>query len=67
MNPRSESLAVTILSGVVTAALLALTAWIYSTGNRVTALEAKVPPIEENVRVIRDQVSDIHGWLMDKP
>jgi hypothetical protein len=52
---------------IIASAFLALAGWIYTTGNRVTALEARVPPIEENVRVIRDQVSDIHGWLMDKP
>jgi hypothetical protein len=64
MNPRSESLVLTIVSGVMTAAFLALAAWIYSTGNRVTALEAQAPGMEKKVDFILQDVKDIKTWLM---
>jgi hypothetical protein len=64
MNPRSEGLVLTIVSGVMTAAFLALAAWIYSTGNRVTALEVRQPSLEEKVEIIRQDVKDIKDYLI---
>jgi cbb3-type cytochrome oxidase subunit 3 len=49
---------------VVTGALLALAAWVYSTGNRVAALEARQPTIEENLNVIREDVRQIRDWVV---
>lgn len=51
---------------LLTAALLALTGWIYTTGNRVVALETRVPSLEDNVKEIRKDVREIREWLRPK-
>lgn len=49
---------------LITAAFLAMAAWVYTTGNRVTALEVRQPTLEENLKEIRQDVKDIRAWLM---
>lgn len=59
MSPRHD-FALTIVSGVITAAFLALAAWIYSTGNRVTALEIQQPNTQKMLELIRDEQKGMH-------
>jgi hypothetical protein len=49
---------------IIASAFLALAGWIYTTGNRVTALETRQPTIEENLKVIREDVREIRQWVV---
>lgn len=52
-----------ILSAL-TAAVVALGGWVYSTGSRVTAAEVSQSSIKDDVRVIRDDVREIRRAIL---
>lgn len=53
-----------LILGLVSAGFIALAGWIYTTGNRVTALETKIPTIDDKLNTIQTDVRDIRNWLM---
>jgi hypothetical protein len=55
-----------LLLGLISAAFLALAGWVYTTGNRVTALETRQPTIEERLERIQSDVSQIRDYLLEK-
>ena len=52
------------LVGFLTAAVLGLSGWVYSTGNRVSAVEATQTSIQDSVQVIREDVREIRKALL---
>lgn len=60
MNPALEKLVLSILS----AAIVGLGGWVYSTGSRVTAAEVSQESIKDDVKVIRDDVREIRRAIL---
>ena len=56
-----------ILFPIIFAAITGLFAWVLVTGNKVAALEAQQPTIQENLQVIREDVREIRGYLIPAP
>jgi hypothetical protein len=54
-----------LVLGLISAGFLALAGWVYSTGNRVTALETMQPGIEKRLDTIGADVKDIRNYLLD--
>ena len=55
-----------LLLPLVLAASVGLAAWVMNTGNRVSAMEVQLPTMQEDVKVIRDDVREIRNWLQPK-
>ena len=49
---------------LVTAALLGLCGWVYTTGNRVTALEEREKSISQKLDDIGMDVRQIRNWII---
>jgi hypothetical protein len=54
------------LLGILSAAVIALCGWIYTTGSRVSALETADKSQIEMLAEIHKDVREIRAWLMDK-
>lgn len=62
MNPVFEKIVLSVLSGLV----LGLGGWVYTTGSRVAAVEATQGGVQEDVKVIREDVREIRRVLLGK-
>jgi hypothetical protein len=64
MNQYFEKVVMSLLS----AAVLGLSGWVYTTGSRVTAIEVQQTATQQNVQeslqVIRDDVRDLRNALL---
>jgi hypothetical protein len=63
----AEKLEHWILFPLILAALTGLVGWVYTTGSRVAALEARQPTLEESLREIREDVREIRKWVVPLP
>lgn len=52
---------------IVTASVLALTGWVYSTSQRVATTEAQIAAQEKQLNDIHDDVRDLRTFLMGSP
>jgi hypothetical protein len=56
-----------LVVAVVSATMLGVVGWVYSTGNRVTALETRQPVIEKKLDNIAEDVRQIRDWIVPAP
>lgn len=61
MSPTLER----VVAGILTAAIVGLSGWVYSIGTKVAAVEANEPHIRESIQVIRDDVREIRDAIRD--
>lgn len=62
----TEKLEHYILFPLLLAAITGLVGWILVMGNRVSALEAVQPGLQEDVKVIRQDVREIRAWALGR-
>lgn len=63
MTRETESAVVKVVWSLVTAALLGLAGWVYTVGNRVTAVETDQKHVQDTLHEIRDDVRSINSYL----
>lgn len=54
-----------VVAGLLTAAVVGLSGWIYSVGTKVAAVEANESHVRESIQVIRDDVREIRDAIRD--